>query len=132
MKWIHREQPQETAAPGRREMPLLHPTADKGLTSAQAKALAEAGWDNRPVASPTKSDKQIVRENLLTYFNLIFVVLAIIGLPLLLLLGLLPWLLRIAGVVLLVKALFDKPVKWENFMPAIIAFVLSAVLGWIL
>ena len=37
-----------------------------------------------------------------------------------------------AGVVLLVKALFDKPVKWENFMPAIIAFVLSAVLGWIL
>ena len=77
MKWIHREQPQETAAPGRREMPLLHPTADKGLTSAQAKALAEAGWDNRPVASPTKSDKQIVRENLLTYFNLIFVVLAV-------------------------------------------------------
>ena len=63
---------------------------------------------------------------------LIFVVLAIIGLPLLLLLGLLPWLLRIAGVVLLVKALFDKPVKWENFMPAIIAFVLSAILGWIL
>lgn len=58
-------------------MPLLHPTADKGLTSAQAKALAEAGWDNRSVASPTKSDKQIVRENLLTYFNLIFVVLAV-------------------------------------------------------
>ena len=77
MKWTHREQPQETAAPGRREMPLLHPTADKGLTSAQAKALAEAGWDNRPVASSTKSDKQIVRENLLTYFNLIFVVLAV-------------------------------------------------------
>ena len=77
MKWTHREQPQETAAPGRREMPLLHPTADKGLTSAQAKSLAEAGWDNRPVASPTKSDKQIVRENLLTYFNLIFVVLAV-------------------------------------------------------
>lgn len=77
MKWIHREQPQETAAPGRREMPLLHPTADKGLTSTQAKALAEAGWDNRSVASPTKSDKQIVRENLLTYFNLIFVVLAV-------------------------------------------------------
>ena len=77
MKWTHREQPQETAVPGCREMPLLRPTADKGLTSAHAKALAEAGWDNRPVASPTKSDKQIVRENLLTYFNLIFVVLAV-------------------------------------------------------
>ena len=42
-----------------------------------ADALAEAGWDNRPVESPTKSDKQIIRENIFTYFNLIFVVLAV-------------------------------------------------------
>ena len=41
------------------------------------RALAEAGWDNRPVESPTKSDKQIIRENIFTYFNLIFVVLAV-------------------------------------------------------
>ena len=68
---------QEPAQPvSRREMPLYHPTADRGLTSAQARELAEGGWDNRPVESPTKSDKQIIRENLLTYFNLIFVVLA--------------------------------------------------------
>lgn len=67
----------EQAAPARREMPRCTPAPDKGLTSAQAKTLAEAGWDNRPVESPTKSDKQIVRENLLTYFNLIFVVLAV-------------------------------------------------------
>ncbi len=62
---------------------------------------------------------------------LIFVVLAIIGLPLLLLLGLLPWLLRIAGVVLLIKALLDKPTRWENFMPAVVAFALSLLIGWI-
>ena len=68
---------QEPAKPvSRREMPLYHPTADRGLTSAQARELAEGGWDNCPVESPTKSDKQIIRENLLTYFNLIFVVLA--------------------------------------------------------
>ncbi len=67
----------EQAAPARREMPRCEPAPDKGLTSAQARALAEAGWDNRPVESPTKTDKQIVRENLLTYFNLIFVVLAV-------------------------------------------------------
>ena len=59
------------------------------------------------------------------------VVLAIVGIPLMIIAGLLPWLLRLAGVVLLVKALLDKPMKWENFMPAIIAFVLSVVLGWI-
>ena len=63
---------------------------------------------------------------------LVLAVLAIIGLPFLLLFGALPWLLRIVGVVLLIKALFDKPTRWENFMPAIIAFVLSGVLGWIL
>ena len=62
--------------PSRREMPVHNPRPETGLTSAQAAALAEAGWDNRPVDSPTKSDKQIVRENLLTYFNLIFAVLA--------------------------------------------------------
>lgn len=66
----------QQAKPARRDMPRLEPAADRGLTSAQARELAEAGWDNRPAESPTKSDRQIIRENLLTYFNLIFVVLA--------------------------------------------------------
>ena len=61
----------------RRDMPLCCPGPQEGLTSAQAEALARAGWDNRPVDSPTKSDRQIIRENLLTYFNLIFTVLAV-------------------------------------------------------
>ena len=62
---------------------------------------------------------------------LIPIVLTIIGLPLMLLLGLLPWLLRGAGVVLLLKAIFQQPVKWENFLPAVGAFVLAVGLGWI-
>ena len=71
-----RNRAHQPEAPARRELPLLHPSPEQGLTAEQARALAEAGWDNHPVASPTKSDKQIIRENLLTYFNLIFVVLA--------------------------------------------------------
>ena len=63
---------------------------------------------------------------------LIPVVLLLIGLPFLLLLGLVPWLLRIAGVVLLIRALMEQPVRWENFTPAIAAFSLSILLGWIL
>lgn len=59
------------------------------------------------------------------------IVLAIVGLPLMILLGLLPWLLRVAGVVLLLKAIFQQPVKWENFLPAVSAFILAVVLGWI-
>lgn len=60
------------------------------------------------------------------------VVLVLVGLPFLILAALLPWLLRVAGVVLLLKALFEQPTRWENFMPAIIAFALSMVLGWLL
>ena len=62
---------------------------------------------------------------------LIPVVLLIVGLPFLVLFALLPWLLRIAGVVLLLKALFEQPTRWENFMPAVIAFALSILIGWI-
>ena len=57
-------------------------------------------------------------------------VLTLVGLPLVLLFGALPWLLRLAGVVLLFKALFEKPTRWENFMPAVIAFGLSWLLRW--
>lgn len=59
------------------------------------------------------------------------VVLSLVGLPFAILFGLLPWLLRLAGVVLLFKALVEKPTQWENFMPAVIAFGLSWLLGWL-
>ena len=59
------------------------------------------------------------------------VVLVLVGLPFLLMMALLPWLLRIMGVVLLLKALFEQPVRWENFIPAIVAFALSILIGWI-
>lgn len=62
---------------------------------------------------------------------LIPVILFLVGLPFLLLMGLLPWLLRVAGVVLLIKALLDKPTRWESFMPAVAAFALSLLIGWI-
>ena len=70
------KQPDTEPAP-RQEIPYFHPSPDAGLTAEQANRLARGGWDNHPVESPTKSDKQIIRENLLTYFNLIFVVLAL-------------------------------------------------------
>ena len=34
-------------------------------------------------------------------------------------------------VVLLIKAILDQPTRWENFLPAIAAFALSVLLGWI-
>ena len=76
MKRSKRRTKEEPVRPSRREMPLLYPTAEQGLTSEQARALLAAGWGNEAVASPAKSDKQIVRDNVFTYFNLIFIVLA--------------------------------------------------------
>lgn len=52
-------------------------TGTKGLTDREAAERAEAGWQNLPIDPPSRTKGQIIRENLLTYFNLIFVVLAI-------------------------------------------------------
>ena len=51
---------------------------NEGLTSAQVKERAEAGQDNKPVESPSKTVKEIVADNVLTYFNLIFVILSVL------------------------------------------------------
>ena len=59
-------------------------------------------------------------------------VLALLSVPVSFTLAMLPWLLRVAGVVLTVKALLDKPIRWENFTPALGAFLLSAVIKWVL
>lgn len=77
MKKERRRRASEPTQPARQEIPVLSPAPDTGLTSAQAQARMEAGWSNEPVDSPAKSDRQIIRENLLTYFNLIFLVLGV-------------------------------------------------------
>lgn len=62
---------------------------------------------------------------------LIPIALAILSVPFAIITTLLPWLLRVAGVVLLIKACLDRPMRWENFTPAIGALVLAALLRWI-
>ena len=68
------------AAPEPQRAPVarLSPTADFGLTELQAQERRDAGLINRPVESPTKSVRQIIAGNVFTYFNLIFVVLAVL------------------------------------------------------
>lgn len=41
----------------------------------------------------------------------------------------LPWLLRLTGIVLLVKGLLDRPFQPENLLPAVGAFAASWLLG---
>lgn len=59
-------------------LPRIETRADTGLTSRQARERLENGYDNVSPASPEKTVAQIFRDNILTYFNLIFFVLAVL------------------------------------------------------
>lgn len=56
----------------------IETTADTGLTQAQVKERMEKGWSNAPVDSPSKTTKEIIISNVFTYFNLIFLVIAVL------------------------------------------------------
>ncbi len=49
-----------------------------GLTAAQVQEHRLHGWTNRAVDPPSKTTKEIIHENVFTYFNLIFVSLAVL------------------------------------------------------
>ena len=60
----------------RRNVPVFEADAQRGLSTKQAEERAQAGWDNRPIEPPGKTVGQIVRSNVLTYFNMLFFLLA--------------------------------------------------------
>ena len=49
-----------------------------GLTEEQVRTRVENGWTNEEVAPPALTTKEIIHKNVFTYFNLIFLVLAIL------------------------------------------------------
>lgn len=51
---------------------------DAGLTAAQVQSRKADGLDNRPVDSPSKSVKEIIADNVFTYFNLLFLILTLL------------------------------------------------------
>ena len=55
-----------------------NPDYKVGLTAQQVQEHRLHGWVNRTVDPPSKTTKEIVHENVFTYFNLIFLVLAIL------------------------------------------------------
>ena len=50
----------------------------EGLTASQVKMRFTEGLDNKPVESPSKTVKEILSDNIFTYFNLIFVILSVL------------------------------------------------------
>lgn len=62
----------------RGEITRYEPDADVGLTAEQVRAHFDAGWYNETMDSCTKSVRDIILSNTLTYFNLIFLVLGVL------------------------------------------------------
>lgn len=54
------------------------PDHQTGLTAQQVQEHRMHGWTNQPVGPPSKTTKEIIQENVFTYFNLIFLVLAVL------------------------------------------------------
>ena len=62
----------------RRPMARYNADPGYGLTAAQVQEYRANGWDNRSGEASFKSTKDIIKENTLTYFNMIFVIFAIL------------------------------------------------------
>ena len=72
-----RKKPSISSAPPQPELPACTPPENRGLTTDEVQVRLDAGLVNTAVESPTKSEKQIIYDNCFTFFNLIFVVLAV-------------------------------------------------------
>ena len=79
-KNMPRRRPVQTEEKKDRRIPTTRydPEYKKGLTSQQVQEHRLHGWVNRSVEPPSKTTKEIIHENVFTYFNLIFVILAIL------------------------------------------------------
>lgn len=62
----------------RGEIVRVKPDYRAGLTEEQVRTRVENGWTNEEVAPPALTTKEIIHKNVFTYFNLIFLVLAIL------------------------------------------------------
>lgn len=70
--------PEEEIVVGRVPVARYSPAYQEGLSSRQVEERRESGWINRAVEPPSKTVKEIIRDNVFTYFNLIFLVLAVL------------------------------------------------------
>ena len=75
-----RRKPAQTEEKKDRRIPTTryNPEYKKGLTSQQVQEHRLHGWLNRSVEPPSKTTKEIIHENVFTYFNLIFAILALL------------------------------------------------------
>ena len=62
----------------RQDIPVLRADPDQGLTGQQAQERKMAGWANAADTGAGLTERQIILRNCLTFFNLVFIVLAVV------------------------------------------------------
>ncbi len=68
----------ETPAAVRQDVAILDADPQLGLTPEQVQERKTAGWANHAAESASRTEKEIILENCLTFFNLVFIILAIV------------------------------------------------------
>ena len=66
----------KAVAPTRQEIPVISPDPERGLSLNEVRQRLSGGWSNKVTDSAVRTEAQIVLENCLTFFNLIFIVMA--------------------------------------------------------
>lgn len=77
-KMISEEMQEEFKETEKRPVTRRQPDPEAGLTEEQVKERRDNGWMNIAVAPPSQTTREIIHENVFTYFNLIFAVLAVL------------------------------------------------------
>ena len=62
----------------RQDIPPVDADPAAGLSSEEVLLRKRGGWTNRASASASKTEKEIILENCLTFFNLVFIILAVV------------------------------------------------------
>ncbi len=74
---LFQKQPAQLPEPvARQAISVVHADPEAGLTPGQADARRACGWHNRTSGSGLRSEKQIILDNCITFFNLVFFILA--------------------------------------------------------
>ena len=68
----------EPTQPLRQDIPVYEADPEQGLTALQASDRKKGGWANGAPESASKTEKEILLQNTLTFFNMVFVVMAVI------------------------------------------------------
>lgn len=76
-KWSRFGQ-QASLLPPRQEIGIVQADPEQGLTQAQAEERKNGGWHNKTSQGVLLTDREIILQHCLTFFNLVFIVLAVV------------------------------------------------------